>query len=102
MSRSRIGFFHPSDQRHHRHDPGHAEGRVAKNLNDAGHLLHRARLRQSHGHERIDWHKSDDHARAGEYAGAPAHFASIFRLRHAAAWTSAPLESMAFALPATK
>jgi hypothetical protein len=74
----------PSDQRHRRHDPGQAEGRIAQDLNQNGGLLHRTRLRQSHGHERIDWHKSDDHARAGEFAGAPPNFASIFRLRHAA------------------
>ncbi|MGI8570903.1 MAG: DUF1289 domain-containing protein [Methylocella sp.] len=47
-------------------------------------MLQRTRLRERHGDERIDWHKSDYPARAGEFAGAPTHFASIFRLRHAA------------------
>jgi hypothetical protein len=38
--------------------------------------LHGARLSQSHGHERIDRHNCDHRACAGEFAGAPPHFAS--------------------------
>jgi hypothetical protein len=58
-----------------------------KRLNESWRAPQRTRLRQSLGHERderIDWHKSDYPARAGEFAGALPHFASIFRLRHAA------------------
>ena len=79
----------------------------AEDLNQIGGLLQRTRLRQSLGHERSDWHKSDYHAGADEFAGTPAHFNSILRLRHAAhghppcwcLWLSPPLRRSERAYP---
>src|SRR5208283_5364487 len=72
---------HPFEQPHEGDDPGQAKAWEAKYLNGCGRLSHWARLRQRHGHKRIDRYKTDDHARADEFAGPPVHILSKFYSR---------------------